>query len=324
MSLLAHFSVLTLHQAWSGRQVVGLTPAAEKEATPSPPPRRRQQRKTQDERIECLLAAWKNPSFHQSCALAAWAWLRSYNTSLLPTGPIHHNKPDATTTKRLIFNNDSCIFVYATGKKTELSCREYFTHTNCLFPSRCEHTGCSEQFPLIHPNWVVAVGCGLVRSAETWAQVVQQELSVSHLCHNNNCRNPGHLTLEHIDTNSTRNKYIGELGCRCIEDGRTPVCRTDKHQSQTEARLNAHSVIINAKLATNDLRRCPHYEHEGCQWENPYNTATTEVRDLPQWDNLPGRFPQFWQALNGRPNKLTLIRQAEHLFLHLKEAHKAQ
>lgn len=48
---------------------------------------------------------------------------------------------------------------------------------------------------LIPPDWVIAEGCGKIQDKDQWTQLVDKDLTVSHLCHKCNCRNKHHVTL---------------------------------------------------------------------------------------------------------------------------------
>jgi hypothetical protein len=129
----------------------------------------------------------------------AWSWLRSVR----PTLAQWEDTSDFLAARSPDDNNaveqdgsltGNCVFLWHTTPQPSIQKSQLFYLSSIrLWHTRCHHHDCARVCPRLIPNWIIAIGCGLVRSQQQWDDLVYGRTTVSHLCHGRDCREPSHI-----------------------------------------------------------------------------------------------------------------------------------
>jgi len=130
-----------------------------------------------------------------------------------------------------------------------------------------------------------------VSTKEEWERMVYGSLTVSHICHNSNCREPEHILMEDIEVNLSRNTCQKQTTCECSN---SPRCLLAHIKTETN-RLQHHWQAVDNK----DLnpRCCP---LNGCNWQNPISMSLS-AKQIPKHTRLPTRAPKPYLMMDGYP-----------------------
>jgi len=183
-----------------------------------------------------------------------------------------------------------CAFSYNTLTPPGLAENKWrYVLSNMMFDTFCRHGKCNLRFPEVRHTWVVAIGCGLIKSKDQWEDLVQGSLNINKVCGNSNCREPTHLGIDRLGPGMLRPQCHAQGRCQCTNSSTCMVgCKAtaDICLSQLEAAMDQ------------DLGGCP---HPGCTWRNPFQDFTKSAK-VQEHRLVPRGAPNVTSQLNRKPN----------------------
>jgi hypothetical protein len=134
--------------------------------------------------------------------MIAWSWLRSLRPDLVvwtdPFNLIAVRGPRDTNAFSYDGSviDDRVFLWHMTPQSAIQKLQLFYLSSIRLWHTRCHRHDCDRVCPRLIPNWIIAFGCGLVKSQQQWDDSVRGRLTVSPLCHNSFYREPSHVVLE--------------------------------------------------------------------------------------------------------------------------------
>jgi hypothetical protein len=154
-----------------------------------------------EDRRRCLSALWSNPNARRTYHLIAWSWLRSLRPDLVvwtdPSNFITVRGPKDTNALRYDGSViDDCVFLWHMTPQSAIQKLQLFYLSSIrLWHTRCHHHECTRVCSRLIPNWIIALGCGIAKSQQQWEDLIHGRVTISHLCHDRDCREPPHIVF---------------------------------------------------------------------------------------------------------------------------------